>query len=88
MKIHGTPDASDAARVRDYAAEAKSIRAAQAGAEALAAEIDRVYAPQPLEQTLDEPRSAFGREPALQKTLRDAARRVRSATPTPSAATG
>jgi len=71
-KIHGTPDASDAARVRGYAADAKSAELRRS-AEELAAEIDRVYQPKPLEQTLEAAAAAFGREPALQKTLREAA---------------
>ena len=71
-KIHGTPDASDAARVRGYAADAKSAELRRS-AEELAAEIDRVYQPKPLEQTLGAAATAFGREPALQKMLRDAA---------------
>jgi hypothetical protein len=71
-KIHGTPDASDAARVRSYAADAKSPELRRS-AEELAAEIDRVYQPKPLEQTLEAAAAAFGREPALQKMLRDAA---------------
>jgi hypothetical protein len=71
-KIHGTPDASDAARVRSYAAGARSPELRDS-AEALAAEIDRVYQPKPLEQTLEGAARAFAREPALQKTLRDAA---------------
>ncbi len=71
-KIHGTPDASDAARVRGYVADAKSAELRRS-AEELAAEIDRVYQPKPLEQTLEAAAAAFGREPALQKTLREAA---------------
>ncbi|MGZ8981847.1 MAG: PEP/pyruvate-binding domain-containing protein, partial [Burkholderiaceae bacterium] len=71
-KIHGTPDASDAARVRGYAGDAKSPELRRS-AEELAAEIDRVYQPKPLEQTLESAAAAFGREPALQKMLRDAA---------------
>jgi len=69
-KIHGTPEAGDAALVRTYAVAAKSeLRTSY---EELAAEIDRVYQPKPLEQTLEAAARAFGREPALQKSLSDA----------------
>ena len=69
-KIHGTPEAGDAALVRTYAAAAKpELRTSY---EELAAEIDRVYQPKPLEQTLEAAARAFGREPALQKSLSDA----------------
>jgi Pyruvate phosphate dikinase, AMP/ATP-binding domain len=70
-KVHGTPDAADAARVRNYAASGS--RADLRGRyEELAAEIDRVYQPTPLEQRLETAARGFGREPALQKSLRDA----------------
>ena len=69
-KIHGTPEAGDAALVRTYAAAAKpELRTSY---EELAAEIDRVYQPKPLEQTLEAAARAFGREPALQKSISDA----------------
>jgi len=69
-KIHGTPEAGDAARVRAYAAAAKAdLRPSY---EALAAEIDRVYQPLPLEQTLEAAAKSLGREAAVQKTLTDA----------------
>ena len=69
-KIHGTPEASDAERVRAYAAAAKpELRASY---EELAAEIDRVYQPKPLDQTLESAARAFGREPAVQKSLNEA----------------
>jgi hypothetical protein len=69
-KIHGTPEAGDAARVRAYAAAAKAdLRPSY---EALAAEIDRVYQPLPLEQTLEAAAKSLAREAALQKTLTDA----------------
>jgi hypothetical protein len=70
-KIHGTPEAGDAARVRSYGAGAKSAELRASYAE-LAAEIDRVYQPRPLEQSLDAAARAFTREPALQKVLREA----------------
>ena len=66
-KIHGTPEASDAARVRTYAGAAKpELRASY---EELAAEIDRVYQPKPLDQTLEAAAQAFSRELAIQKSL-------------------
>ena len=69
-KIHGTPEAGDAARVRAYAAAAKAdLRPSY---EALAAEIDRVYQPLPLELTLEAAAKSLGREAAVQKTLTDA----------------
>lgn len=71
-KIHGTPDASDAARVRDYAATAKSAELKRSATE-LAAEIDRVYQPKPFAQTLQAAAGTFGREAALQRTLSEAA---------------
>jgi hypothetical protein len=71
-KIHGTPDASDAARVRDYAAKAKSAELKRSATE-LAAEIDRVYQPRPFAQTLQTAAGTFGREAALQRTLSEAA---------------
>ena len=69
-KIHGTPEASDGQRVRDYA---KSVGAADLRAtyDELAAEIDRVYQPRPFRQTLDDSIRAFAREPALATILRD-----------------
>ncbi len=69
-KIHDTPEASDAERVRTYAKGAKSeLRASY---EELAAEIDRVYQPKPLDQTLESAARAFSREPAVQKSLNEA----------------
>ncbi len=69
-KIHGTPEASDAQRVRDYA---KGVGAADQRAryEELAAEIDRVYQPRPFADILDDALRDFSREPALQAILRD-----------------
>ena len=71
VKIHGSPDASDAASVREYAAKvADPARKQQA--DALAAEIDRVYAPRPLPDVLEENAKAFTAAPSLQKILSDA----------------
>jgi len=71
VKIHGTPDAADSASVRDYAAKVANP-ALKGEAEALAAEIDRAYAPQPLGERLDADARGFAGAPRLQKLLRDA----------------
>jgi hypothetical protein len=71
VKIHGSPEASDAQGVREYAARAGNPALRQR-AEALAAEIDRVYAPRPLADVLEENARAFAAAPGLQQRLRDA----------------
>jgi hypothetical protein len=71
VKIHGSPEASDAEGVRAYAARTPNAGLKQR-AEALAAEIDRVYAPRPLGDVLEENARAFSAAPWLQKLLRDA----------------
>ena len=71
VKIHGSPDASDAASVREYASKLADSAVKQQ-ADALAAEIDRVYAPQPLGEVLEASAKAFAAAPSLQATLRDA----------------
>ena len=71
VKIHGSPDASDAASVRDYASKLVDPALKQQ-ADALAAEIDRVYAPRPLGEALEANARAFAAWPWLQATLRDA----------------
>ena len=71
VKIHGSPDASDAASVREYAAKVADPALKQQ-ADALAAEIDRVYAPRPLGDVLEENAKAFTAAPSLQKLLIDA----------------
>jgi hypothetical protein len=71
VKIHGAPEAADAASVRAYAASARDP-ALRKDAEALAVEIDRVYAPRPLAAVLEENAKALAGEPALQKRLREA----------------
>jgi hypothetical protein len=69
-KIHNTPEPSDAVRVRAYAAAGRpELRDSY---EELAAEIDRVYQPKPLDQTLEAAARAFRHEPVVQKSLRDA----------------
>ncbi len=70
VKIHGSPDASDAAQVRAYAAKIADP-GLKRQAEALAAEIDRVYAPRPLDAVLAESEKALASAPALQRLLRD-----------------
>jgi hypothetical protein len=71
VKIHGSPDASDAAAVREYSVR-QANGALKREAEALAAEIDRVYAPRPLGEVLEANARAFGDAPWLQTTLRNA----------------
>jgi hypothetical protein len=71
VKIHGSPDASDAAAVRAFGSRTADP-AFKREAEALAAEIDRVYAPRPLGEVLDENAKAFAGAPSLQKLLLDA----------------
>jgi hypothetical protein len=71
VKIHGSPSASDADAVRAYAARMKDSALAEQ-ARALATAIDRVYAPRPFDQTLNDAARAFASEPALQGALREA----------------
>jgi len=71
VKIHGTPDAADAAAVRDYATKA-SDAALRREAGALATEIDRAYTPLPLGEVLEASAKALPNAPWLQKLLRDA----------------
>ncbi|HET9024512.1 MAG TPA: PEP/pyruvate-binding domain-containing protein [Burkholderiaceae bacterium] len=71
VKIHGSPDAADAASVREYAAKLADPALKQL-ADALAAEIDRVYALRPLGEALDANARAFAVWPWLQSTLFDA----------------
>jgi hypothetical protein len=71
VKIHGSPDASDAASVREYASKLADPAVKQQ-ADALAADIDRVYAPRPLAEVLEANAKAHAAAPFLQATLRDA----------------
>ncbi len=71
VKIHGTPEASDAASVREYGANLSDPGLRQQ-ADALAAEIDRVYTPPPLGELLEANAKAFSTAPWLQSLLRDA----------------
>jgi hypothetical protein len=68
-KIHGAPDAGDAARVRSYASSEAPLEL-RPEYEALAAEIDRVYASTPLPEVLRERARAYDRGPWLQDSLR------------------
>ncbi|MEN8174460.1 MAG: PEP/pyruvate-binding domain-containing protein [Pseudomonadota bacterium] len=71
-KIHGTPEASDAQRVRDYAATVSDPELSRKY-EALAAEIDAVYQTVPLPRQLNAAAAIFTRGPWLQELLRNAA---------------
>jgi hypothetical protein len=75
-KIHGTPDAGDARRVRDYAAEVADTEL-KARYAALAEEIDRFYRSAPLPHALDENARVFTRGKWLQELLRRAADSLR-----------
>ncbi|HEY7515357.1 MAG TPA: pyruvate phosphate dikinase, partial [Vicinamibacteria bacterium] len=77
-KIHGTPEARDAASVREHST--RSSRADLAAQyEALAAQIDLVYSGPPLPERLEQDALVMSRAPWLQRTLREGARRVASA---------
>jgi len=67
-KIHGAPDAGDADRVRVYAANQASAEL-KPEYEALAIEIDRIYAPEPLSGMLRERAQQYDRGPWLQELL-------------------
>ena len=71
-KIHGTPDAGDAQRVRDYAAgvpePAMKVKYLE-----LADEIDEVYQAAPLPELLEASAKIYSAAPWLQKLLQDAA---------------
>jgi len=69
VKIHGSPEATDAAAVRAYVARQRDA-ALRTQAEALAAEIDRMFAPRPLPDLLEANAKAFGSAPVLQGELR------------------
>ena len=68
VKIHGSPELGDVAAVRDYAASATG-EALKRDAEALAAEIERVYRPQPLDPLLEAAARGFAAVPALRQRL-------------------
>ncbi|MFV1973845.1 MAG: PEP/pyruvate-binding domain-containing protein [Thiohalobacterales bacterium] len=71
-KIHGTPEASDAERVRDYAARVTDPELKEKYAD-LAVEIDRVYQAKPLPERLNHAASVFSRVAWLQSLLQEAA---------------
>jgi hypothetical protein len=71
IKIHGSPDASDAKTVREYAAKTQDPELKKTAA-ALAAEIDRVFAAPPLPVTLEANAKRLRAAPWLQRQLRDA----------------
>ena len=70
-KIHGAPEASDAERVRDYAAGVTNA-GLKARYEALAELIDNVYLAEPLTKVLEENAEVFSGGPWLQEMLRTA----------------
>lgn len=74
-KIHGTPEASDAKLVRDYAA-GTSDPALRKKYEILASDIDRVYQSAPLPEQLNATAEVFSAGPWLQKILRSAAQQL------------
>jgi len=71
-KIHGTPEAGDARRVRDYAAAVQDPEL-RARYETLAAEIDHVYTTTPLPDVLEQNARVFTKSVWLQNLLRTAA---------------
>ncbi|HSF14354.1 MAG TPA: PEP/pyruvate-binding domain-containing protein [Vicinamibacteria bacterium] len=74
-KIHGTPEAGDAARVREYAGRAPvDLRKRY---EALAAAIDEAYAPVPVAETLEMVADSLRGSPDVQDLLRTEAARLR-----------
>ena len=76
-KIHGAPDASDAERVRDYAAGVGDA-GLKARYEALARLIDEVYQAEPLTKVVEANAEVFSGGPWLQEMLRDAAARLKA----------
>ncbi len=72
-KIHGSPDRSDARRVRDYAAGAKDPVLVKQYEE-LAKEIDHVYEATPLQQRLRQDAKPYAASPWLQELLLNTAK--------------
>ncbi|MGD2056002.1 MAG: PEP/pyruvate-binding domain-containing protein [Gammaproteobacteria bacterium] len=72
-KIHGTPQASDARLVRDYAEGVEDPRLREKYL-VLAAEIDHIYLDVALPERLRQEAVVFSRGPWLQELLREAAR--------------
>ena len=71
-KIHGTPEAKDAGRVREYAAKARADLRPRY--EALAAEIDGAYAPVPLADTIERTAATMRAAEARDRLRAEAAR--------------
>ncbi len=78
VKIHGSPDASDAQSVRVYAEKISATDGKKIYLE-LADEIDRVYQAPPLPELLESNAKIFSGGPWLQKLLRDAAEQYQAA---------
>jgi len=76
-KIHGAPDAGDAARVRDYAAGVSDAEL-KSRYQALAKLIDGVYQGQPLTEVLEADSKALSGAPWLQAMLADAVAALRA----------
>ena len=74
-KIHGSPDAGDAQRVRDHAATVVDP-GRRAEYEALAAEIDGVYRAPPLADTLRHAAAGYAADSVLGQQLAEAADRL------------
>jgi len=79
-KIHGSPEAADAAAVRAYA-EGSATADLRPRFDALAALIDGVYEGPPLADRLEQEGRALSRSPWLQQVLRDAARSLTTQSP-------
>jgi hypothetical protein len=71
-KIHGAPEAGDADRVREYAAQVKDPEL-RAKYTALASEIDAIYTAVPLPEKLEDSARIFSGGPWLQEILTTAA---------------
>ncbi len=78
-KIHGAPEAGDAARVRGYAAGVGNADL-KARYLALAELIDQVYQAKPMADVLEANAKVFSGGPWLQQMLRDAAARLQADT--------
>jgi len=82
VKIHGSPDASDAKAVRAWA-EQPAHAAQRDEALALAAEIDRVHAGMPMAQRLAATSRSLGKPPGQLPAALDDAQRAYAAAPSP-----
>ena len=78
IKIHGAPDAGDAARVRNYLADVEDADLRQRY-EALAVEIDRLFVADPLQEQLSELADKGHLPKSLRKTFAKSAKRWQSA---------